>query len=113
MKGLLRLSWARHGGSLCLVVLTTSVFSLRRAESWARRRMNKSQRMRWSRRGTDLLLQVHCAVLNGKFGSGFGQLFDTPVPASKRLSLLDPNRAAVSLPYSKKPSTSSSWTTWQ
>jgi hypothetical protein len=39
------------------------------------RRMNKSQHMRWSRRGADLLLQVRCAVLNGKFGSGFGQLF--------------------------------------
>jgi hypothetical protein len=37
--------------------------------------MAKSQQMRWSRRGTDLLLQVRCAVLNGKFGSGFGQLF--------------------------------------
>ena len=41
------------------------------------RRMNKSQQMRWSRRGADLLLQVRCAVLNGKFGPGFGQLFDT------------------------------------
>jgi hypothetical protein len=40
------------------------------------RRMNKSQQMRWSRRGADLLLQVRCAVLNGKFGPGFGQLFD-------------------------------------
>ena len=39
------------------------------------RRMNKSQQMRWSRRGADLLLQVRCAVLNGKLGSGFGQLF--------------------------------------
>jgi hypothetical protein len=39
------------------------------------RRMNKSQQMRWSRRGADLLLQVRCAILNGKFGSGFGQLF--------------------------------------
>ena len=29
------------------------------------RRMNKSQQMRWSRRGADL---------HGKFGSGFGQL---------------------------------------
>ena len=27
------------------------------------RRMNKSQQMRWSRRGADLLLQVRCAVL--------------------------------------------------
>ena len=41
------------------------------------RRMNKSQQMRWSRRGADLRLQVRCAALNGKLGSGFGQLFDT------------------------------------
>ena len=33
------------------------------------RRMNKSQQMRWSRRGADLLLQVRCAVYNGTFGS--------------------------------------------
>jgi hypothetical protein len=39
------------------------------------RRLNKAQQMRWSRRGADLLLQ--CAVLNGKLGSGFGQLFKT------------------------------------
>jgi hypothetical protein len=44
------------------------------------RRMNKSQQMRWSRRGADLLLQ--CAVLNGKVGSGFGQLFEAD-PASE------------------------------
>src|SRR6202050_3166442 len=31
------------------------------------RRMNKSQQMRWSRRGADLLLQVRCAVYNGTF----------------------------------------------
>src|SRR6201999_2342679 len=37
------------------------------------RRMNKSQQMRWSRRGADLLLQVRCAVYNGTFGSDFGQ----------------------------------------
>jgi hypothetical protein len=41
------------------------------------RRMNKSQQMRWSRRGADLLLQVRCAALNGTLGSSFGQLFDT------------------------------------
>jgi hypothetical protein len=41
------------------------------------RRLNKAQQMRWSRRGADLLLQVRCAVLNGKLGSGFGQLFKT------------------------------------
>ena len=33
------------------------------------RRMNKSQQMRWSRRGADLLLQVRCAVYNGTLGS--------------------------------------------
>jgi hypothetical protein len=47
------------------------------------RRMNKSQQMRWSRRGADLLLQVRCAVYNGTLGSGFGQKFrpaDDPIP---------------------------------
>jgi hypothetical protein len=39
------------------------------------RRMNKSQQMRWSRRGADLLLQVRCAVYNGTFGSTYGQKF--------------------------------------
>jgi hypothetical protein len=39
------------------------------------RRMNKSQQMRWSRRGADLLLQVRCAVYNGSLGSEFGQKF--------------------------------------
>jgi hypothetical protein len=39
------------------------------------RRMNKSQQMRWSRRGADLLLQVRCAVYNGAFGSTYGQKF--------------------------------------
>jgi hypothetical protein len=39
------------------------------------RRMNKSQQMRWSRRGADLLLQVRCAVYNGTLGSGIGQKF--------------------------------------
>jgi hypothetical protein len=39
------------------------------------RRMNKSQQVRWSRRGADLLLQVRCAVYNGTLGSGFGQRF--------------------------------------
>jgi hypothetical protein len=39
------------------------------------RRMNKSQQMRWSRRGADLLLQVRCAVYNGRLGSRSGQRF--------------------------------------
>jgi hypothetical protein len=40
------------------------------------RRMNKSQQMRWSRTGADLLLQVRCAVYNGTLGAGFGHRFD-------------------------------------
>jgi hypothetical protein len=47
------------------------------------RRMNKSQQMRWSRRGADLLLQVRCAGFNGKLGSSFGQLLHAVDPASK------------------------------
>jgi hypothetical protein len=46
------------------------------------RRMNKSQQMRWSRRGADLLLQVRCAVYNGTFGSEFGQPASDPVPTT-------------------------------
>ena len=45
------------------------------------RRMAKSQQMRWTRRGADLLLQVRCAVYNGALGSGFGQRFE-PAPGS-------------------------------
>ena len=41
----------------------------------ANRPMAKSQQMRWSRRGANLLLQVPCAVYNGALGSGFGQMF--------------------------------------
>ena len=44
--------------------------------------MAKSQQMRWSRRGADLLLQVRYAVRNGALGSGFGQLFQ---PASSSI----------------------------
>jgi hypothetical protein len=33
------------------------------------RRMNKSQQMRWTRRGADLLLQVRCAIYNGTLAS--------------------------------------------
>ncbi len=36
------------------------------------RRMNKSQQMRWSRRGANLLLQVRAAVLNGEFDTLVG-----------------------------------------
>jgi len=40
------------------------------------RRMNKSQQMRWSRNGADLLLQVRCAVYNGALGTGLEDRFD-------------------------------------
>jgi hypothetical protein len=40
------------------------------------RRMDKSQQMRWSRDGADLLLQVRCAVYNGTLGAGLGHRFN-------------------------------------
>jgi hypothetical protein len=61
------------------------------------RRMNKSQQMRWSRRGADRLLQVRCAVYNGTLGTGFGQRFyaaNDAAPASGCRSLT-PNLATV------------------
>ena len=49
------------------------------------RRMAKSQQMRWSRRGADLLPQVRCAVYNGAFGLGLGQRFEpAPDPGPQR-----------------------------
>jgi hypothetical protein len=48
------------------------------------RRMNKSQQMRWSRRGADLLLQVRCAVYNGTLGSGLGQRFQPHANQNER-----------------------------
>jgi hypothetical protein len=50
------------------------------------RRMNKSQQMRWSRRGADLLLQVRCAVYNGAFGPGLGHLFNPSSRACLQLA---------------------------
>jgi hypothetical protein len=52
------------------------------ANSLVNRRMEKSQSMRWSRQGADLLLQIRCAVYNGTLGSGFGQKF---YPANDQL----------------------------
>ena len=49
--------------------------------------MNKEQQMRWSRRGADLLLQVRCAVVNGKLGSGLGQLFEAEADPASGLAL--------------------------
>jgi hypothetical protein len=51
------------------------------------RRMNKSQQMRWSRRGADLLLQVRCAILNGKLGSGPGQIFKADADPASNLAM--------------------------
>ena len=51
------------------------------------RRMNKSQQMRWSRRGADLLLQVRCAVYNGTLGSGFGHRFEVFVNPHPMVSM--------------------------
>jgi hypothetical protein len=43
--------------------------------------------IRWSRRGADLLLQVRCAVYNGAFGHGFGNLFEPTSNTVKQLPL--------------------------
>jgi hypothetical protein len=51
------------------------------------RRMNKSQQMRWSRRGADLLLQVRCAIYNGTFGSADGQKFHPADDASPPIAM--------------------------
>jgi hypothetical protein len=51
------------------------------------RRMYKSQPMRWSRRGADLRLQVRGAVLNGKLGPGFGQLFEAEADPTTDLAM--------------------------
>jgi hypothetical protein len=51
------------------------------------RRMNKSQQMRWSRRGADLLLQVRCAVYNGAFGSTYGQKFQSANDSSPPMAI--------------------------
>jgi hypothetical protein len=37
------------------------------------RPMNKSQQMRWTRGGADILLQARCVVDKGTLGYGFGQ----------------------------------------
>jgi hypothetical protein len=50
------------------------------------RRMNKSQQMRWSRRGADLLLQVRCAVYNGALGSELGYRFQPHANQNERLA---------------------------
>jgi hypothetical protein len=51
------------------------------------RRMNKSQQMRWSRRGADLLLQVRCAIYNGTFGSAYGQKFQPANDSSPPIAI--------------------------
>jgi hypothetical protein len=51
------------------------------------RRMNKSQQMRWSRRGADLLLQVRCAVYNGTFGTAYGQTFQPTNESSPSMAI--------------------------
>jgi hypothetical protein len=51
------------------------------------RRMNKSQQMRWSRRGADLLLQVRCAVYNGTFGSAYRRMFQPANDSSPPMAI--------------------------
>ena len=56
------------------------------------RRMNKSQQMRWSRHGADLLLQVRCAVYNGQIAPDLAQ-----VPCGSRGGLVSIRNGAVSI----------------
>jgi hypothetical protein len=49
-------------------------------------RMNKSQQMRMSRRGADLLLQFRCAVYNGTLASGLGRRFQPHANQNERLA---------------------------
>jgi hypothetical protein len=51
------------------------------------RRMNKSQQMRWSRRGADLLLHVRCAVYNGQLTPALARFTRDGRPASGRDSM--------------------------
>jgi hypothetical protein len=73
-----------------------------RANCLVNRRMNKSQQMRWSRRGANLLLQVRCAISNGTLGNGFGQRFYAANDLLPQLASAawPPNLAAVPLFHS-------------
>ena len=51
------------------------------------RHLYKAQQMRWARRGADLLLQVCCAIVKGKLGSGLGQLFDSEAEPASDLAM--------------------------
>ncbi len=51
------------------------------------RRMNKSQQMRWSRRGADLLLQGRCAVYNGTFDTAYGRKFQPTNDSSPSMAI--------------------------
>jgi hypothetical protein len=65
---------APAAGDPCNKVVGTAITE-RTANFLVNQRMNKSQQMRWSRRGADLLLQVRCAIYNGTFGSNYAQKF--------------------------------------
>jgi hypothetical protein len=61
--------------------------------------MNKSQQMRWSRDGADLLLQVRCAVYNGTLGAGFGHRFDRITNADRPLPKRHDHPNEWTVPY--------------
>jgi hypothetical protein len=47
------------------------ISTVRKSKFLVNRSMNKSQQMRWSGNGADLLLQVRCAIYNSTLGFGF------------------------------------------
>ena len=51
------------------------------------RRMNKSQQMRWSRRGADMLLQVRSAIYNGSLHPALARLRAKDAPLDAELAM--------------------------
>ena len=66
-------------------------------------RMNKSQQMRWSRHGADLLLQVRCAVYNGNSVPNSGRNSIQPTTHSRQ-PLLPPDPQFCTSPTRAMPS---------
>jgi hypothetical protein len=69
------------------------------------RRLNKSQRLRWSRPGVDLFLQVRCAVYNGVLDPEFGQLSK---PVGPPVSGISPGRL-IAIISGHSPSARAPW----
>jgi hypothetical protein len=61
----------------------TALYGKQNINKWllpVNRQMNKSQQMRWTRRGAGLLLQVRCAVTMARSVPGLGSASSLPQP---------------------------------